>query len=150
MIGKRKKRISKLSKEEQEEAKRKILAGLEKARRVKAEMSKNGTLKQKQTKLREEAEQQARELYFNKLIPKLRKLTDIQIEEALKPYNSKERMYVINQLVGKPTELQKISPDKQSVKDLEQKMRGWAGVKDSIERIKVEVSEAVEEDENVL
>jgi hypothetical protein len=77
----------------------------------------------------------ARETYIKKVFPVLKELTKVQVKEALLPQNSRERQYVLNQLVGKPTELTKISPDKQSVKQLEEKMRGWAGVKRNIEAL---------------
>jgi len=131
---------------DQEEVKAKRLAGLVKARERVKELAREGKLHKKTTKIREEAEQQARELYFKKLIPKLKQLTEVQLAEALLPQNSRERQYVINQLVGKPTELQKVNTDKQSVKDLEQNMRGWAGLKEQIEKLpEPQKEEAIDE-----
>lgn len=118
-----------------DDVKRKRLEGLKKARAKVQELAKEGKLHKKTTKIREELEQEARERYVKKIFPKLKELTEVQLAEALLPQNSRERQYVINQLVGKPTELQKINTDKQTVKTLEEKMRGWAGVKQEIQKI---------------
>lgn len=48
--------------------------------------------------------EKAREHYQNELAKHFDRLIHIQFDEALKPYNVKERMYVIDQMMGKPKE----------------------------------------------
>ena len=46
----------------------------------------------------------AREYYLEQLKSNVEKLTQVHVEQALKPENGKEREYALNQLIGKPVE----------------------------------------------
>ena len=48
--------------------------------------------------------EKAREIYLQRLADDLHELTDIQLEQAKKPENAQERMYALNQVVGKAIE----------------------------------------------
>lgn len=52
------------------------------------------------------AKEEARKFYLEKILKGFfDKLTDVQLKAVLQPQNSKERMYVIDQVVGKPKEM---------------------------------------------
>jgi hypothetical protein len=120
------------------ERKLKLQQNLIAARARKAELSRLGLLKEKQTKNREKAEAEARDIYIKRIYPALKKLTDIQMEEAVKPENREERKYVIDQLIGKPAEVKKVNVDKQSLKNIETEMRDWGDGKAKTEAVKEE------------
>ncbi|MEO5366666.1 MAG: hypothetical protein H7831_09990 [Magnetococcus sp. WYHC-3] len=98
------------------------------ARKIRMEKIAKGTLgckKNKEKKTREDLEKEAREAYILRVFPVLKKLTKVQIDSALDPNNPQERQYLLNQLIGKPSEKQNVSLDDGKLKDMGDKVRGW-------------------------
>ena len=54
------------------------------------------------------SKENARRIYEEKLAERFDKMTDVQFNAAVKEENSRERMYAIDQMIGKPTETKKI------------------------------------------
>ena len=70
--------------------------------RKKARLSpRNGKRGKRKTTL---AKEEARERYIERVVNKLDKITDVQLRAVLKEKNARERMYTLDQAVGKAKE----------------------------------------------
>ena len=98
---------------------------LEKARKVKAEMSKAGTLKHKTTLLKENWEAEARDNYLGQIAPFLTKITKAQLNKAIKDGDSRTQQYIINQAIGKPKDRIEQDISSEALKKIEQQDKSW-------------------------
>lgn len=125
------------------EQKQKLVDNLKIAREKKQKMIAAGTYKKKTTKLREQAEQEFREKYTNIIAPYFKKISTIQMEEALKPENKEERKYVLDQFIGKPAEVKKIDVKPTQLKEISDNIKSLASP-DKVSDVPVGVNDAAE------
>ena len=94
--------------------------------RKKIDYKKNGRIKgskNKKTLLKEEADLSLRERYINKMLPHLDSITEVHIQEAHNPKNTKERIDALEQLIDKPKQRSEIDVNIERLEELSKSIR---------------------------